>query len=743
MFEDDRCSAMLKAICLSAILLLLFSSGQADPPAFQGGSALSNKPFADDSLIPNVAAISPGEQWDRFRIMIWQYRTAVQRDIDLYREAGFTGFHIDRGIGQEKAVAFARENSLPYYVDHAAGKGILHLTKQTGLEMILRKHELIPRPQSLVDLATIAEMKRLLNENIEVTKNGPVLAYSFDDEISLGSFNSPAEVDNSPQSIAGFRLWLREKYGKVESLNESWGIELSSFENAEPVSFETIRAAHSIGPFSNWKLARWMDWRSYMDSQFASVLGDLTKFTNELDPKTPAGFVGGQQPSAYGGYDYEKLCRSVQFMEAYDIGGTNEILRSFWGGKERRPFVQTWFSTGEAKRDSWFLWYYLVHGNRGVIAWPDLGEAKGGSWFREGKGLLPHIKELAATSREVQSAVSESILARGTRFDPDPIAVFYSMPSIRASWVTDVIPHGRTWPNRSSGLDNSCQSAGKNRVAWFKILEDCGFQYNVVSAGQVAADHLIEHGYRVLILNRALCLSDEEISALKRFVESGGTIIADHWAGLLDENGNGRKVPNRIDEFFGINRKEVKGYFGSESLCELNGEKYNSPYLERLEYDGAIRKGGIVRVGEGENRDGQTVYLDRSPLEYYDSSWRVGSGGESWRKLILEIMRDKVGLMPRVQVLESGELVPMAESLFWRKGDRQVLAIVKNPTRQGSITSLGNIGGIPNEAIQVELVFQKERTGIVDLRTGEKFADGNKISLTWKPWEALLLEMDR
>ncbi len=51
-------------------------------------------------------------------------------------------------------------------------------------------------------------------------------------------------------------------------------------------------------------------------------------YANGLDPSVPGGFVGGQAPSAYGGYDYAKLAKKVQFVEAYDDGSAPEILRS-------------------------------------------------------------------------------------------------------------------------------------------------------------------------------------------------------------------------------------------------------------------------------------------------------------------------------------------------------------------------------------------------------------------------------
>ena len=42
--------------------------------------------------------------------------------------------------------------------------------------------------------------------------------------------------------------------------------------------------------------------------------------TNGIDGTVPAGFVGGQAPSPWGGYDWRKLSKAVQWVECYDIG---------------------------------------------------------------------------------------------------------------------------------------------------------------------------------------------------------------------------------------------------------------------------------------------------------------------------------------------------------------------------------------------------------------------------------------
>lgn len=763
----DGCSRGRWAARTAKNVLLLIGFVACLGGAVECAASAPEKPQA-------VPYVRPKPIWDRFRVLVWQYKTSAPTDWETYRRAGIWGFHIDRGASKEKYVRFARRQGMPYYVDHAADKGYLHLTDRTGRRDIMRKKTVLERPWSLADPKTIDVLKGHLQRNVAVTKDGPVLAYAFDDEISLGVFTSPAEVDASPRSVAAYRDWLRAEYGNVERLNRTWGTRLRSFEEAEPVSFEAVRRDHTEPPFARWNLARWMDWRSYMDTQFSGVLADLTRYTNRLDPSTPAGFVGGQQPAPYGGYDYAKLARSVQWVEAYDIGGTCEILRSLWAWPERRPYVQTWFSAGDAKRDAWFLWYYLLHGCRGVIAWP---HREGKSWFHWGKEgrLAPFIAANAETIREVQGPVSEPILDPRTRFEADPIALYYSHPSVQATWAMDVVTHKGTWPNRSSSLDNANQSAGRNRVAWMKLLEDCGYQYDVVTAEQVAAGHLDGAGYRVLVLNRVAALSDAEAAAIRRFVERGGTIIADHLTGVLDEHGVGRPEGGALDDLFGIHRDESRGYLDGRHITEIDGERYRRPFLERLRYDGALRYRGIViyergtraaggRAGERVERAdvviarragrGRAVYLNLTNIAYLDAGKRMGEFGRTWRELLGGLL-EAAGLEPRGRVLaggpsttpradlnpsEAGEPVPMAELVYWRNGDRLILGLVKNPVRGASISGPGAVHDVTGEPIDVRIVLSRPLQRIRDLRTGEYVPDGRVIRTRWKPWEALVYE---
>ncbi|MFX0203061.1 MAG: beta-galactosidase trimerization domain-containing protein [Candidatus Hodarchaeota archaeon] len=710
-----------------------------------------------------VRAIPSRVEWNRFKILVWQYKTSVLSDIFLYRHVGLGGFHIDRGHGKDDLVKFSLKERFPYYVDHAAGKGILYL-KKNNLPPVIGKRDLAVRPYSLSNQETIEILKGYLSRNISATKDGCVLAYAFDDEISLGHFTTPCDVDVHPSSLKWFREWLQQRYEGIHELNSHWGTDFNSFDTVMPQGFEEIRKRISNRRVSGWNLSPWMDFRHFMDFQFASVLAELTRYTNSIDPTTPAGFVGGQAPSPWGGYDYAMMSRAVQWMEAYDIHGTNEILRSFWN-QERRPRMQTFFSSKNPKLDSWFLWYYMLHGNQAVIAWPE-------AWFRTAEHeIAPWVLDLKGTFEEVQGPTSEVIVDPNTVFDPDPIGIYYSHPSIQAGWAMDALTHGSTWTNRQGSIDNENQSKGVLRKVWCKTLEDIGFQYDFISYLDVEEGKADLSKFKVIILPKTICLSSREADALKTFVSKGGILVADYLCGLLDEHGKARQQ-GALDELFGVKRKDSKGYMNGKALTEIDGEKYHQPFLERFPYyNGAFRYKDIVVFERGTKHTskaeaieinsilglfqgpsvlirnsvgkGLTFYLNLSPMEYWDQERRFSKYGDEWRKIVLNILQE-AGLQPtRVKVYENGNHANMIECLYWKNGDQNYLGLVKNPTMEKERSSIGKIKpmqGITGKETEIELEFTSA-VGLVNLRTRKYLGTGKVFHDRFKPWEGNLYEI--
>jgi Beta-galactosidase trimerisation domain/Beta-galactosidase len=702
--------------------------------------------------LKDVPAIRQRAEWRRFIILVWQWQNDVREDGRLYDLAGLHGFHIDRGATKDDLVRLSRRRRFPYYVDHAAGKGILHLTDDLR-ESVIGKESLLVRPHSLADPNTIELIKSLLRVNVATTSKGLVYAYAFDDEISLGSFNNPAEVDVHPLSLRWYRQWLQHRYGTIQNLNKAWGTSNASFEKVEPVGFEEVRKSSSDFRFSKWDLSRWMEWRHFMDYQFAQVLADLTRYTNKLDPRTPAGFVGGQQPSAYGGYDYAFLCRAVQWMEAYDDGGTNEILRSFWN-RPRRIHAQTYVASARYENNVWTLWHRLAHGNQLTIAWPE-------GWMltnSSGERLLsPKIQQLTTAFREIQGAASEFIVHPNSYLETDPIGLYYSHPSIRVGWVMDSTVHGASWPRRSSEMDSDNLSSGRLRVSWCKILEDLGYQYEFISYLDVQERRIdLSKRFKVIILPQTICLSDREVSALSEFVKSGGMLIADTLCGLLTETGRGRRA-GALDDLFGIRRDESRGYLDGRGIAEIHAEYSSKPFPERLRaYDGSLRYRSMVVFERGTRAAsgfaagatetaqvliqkktglGQSLYLNLTPLAYEYFPYRLAEMGKAWREVVAKA-HNNIGLRPRVEVVEDSGNELWMEALLWRNGNRYCLAILKNvsPSEDGVASAVDSAR--KTLTVRINLPVKSLRNS----RTGKVFGDVASFTDEFNTLEANLYE---
>lgn len=681
-----------------------------------------------------VQTVPPPKAWDHFLMLVWQFQTDVTKDQALYESVNLRGFHIDRE--SDKLKAFAKSSGWPFYVDHAAGKGILHLGKLA--DPILKQREVVARPNSLADPKTMERLKKLLSDNVSSAKGSPVVGYAFDDEISTGNFVSPVETDGSPLSVAAYRRFLESAYGSIQALNTQYGTTYADFASIEPRSYEAYRGQLKPDTLGKVNLSAWCDWRSFMDTQWADTLAELTRYSNSIDPETPAGYVGGHTPCAYGGQDYRKLTRSVQWMEAYDIGATNEILRSFWD--QKRPRVQTFFSSKKPKQDAWFLWYYLCHGNRAVICWPD-------GWFKGGK-VADHIAANAETFKEIQGPVSRKIVD-GT-FVHDPIAIYYSQPSIQVTWALDAVTHGKTWPNRSSSMEDGLSTASLTRIGWVKTLEDLGFQAKFVHQDHLLGGALDREGFKVLVLNRALCLSSAEAAAIKAFAAKGGTVVADHLCGIYDEHGKARDQ-GALDDLFGVRHDLAKGILGGNTLTEADAEKAGGFSLKSWAVDGAALYKGLPAFERGLTaaagaksesaqgtpvwvRSGRHAYLNSSPAGYLLK--RGQPEMKEWLDQVSGLLGG-AGLKPRVSFSLGGEPARMTEGIFWRNSDRMTLCVLQNLDRHAVIDGFGATqGNLGDARLKLKLSFASPVKGLTNERTGKALGNGRDFEDDYAPWEA-------
>ena len=460
-------------------------------------------------------------RWNTWIYMPWRYQWTIgtgEAGGRFCRDFGFNGGFTDHGEGP---LDWLERWNLRFYNDHTAGKGDLYLhgsENKANFQPDQRNPRAIrhgtdgPRP---IDARLTRRLRDRVAASIAALRASPLrVAYALDDEISWGSLRHAAALADQRRR-RGLPALARRRITEAE---------------APKAAFVTpdFALAQLDRPLGQLDFSPLLDRLSYQDSVWANLIRELVEHANRIDPETPCGFVGGQAPNIWGGYDYAKLAKAIQFIEAYDLGSAQEILRSFNPGNAWAQ-VTTHFHNDRLgiESDIWQSWYYFAHGNRGMIGWVE-------GWF-DGTKPRPWLEQYKATLQELGSVQGPKLA--GARWIHDGVAIYYSHPSIQVSWCLDIEPHGKTWVNR--GDDHRLGTSHNVRKAWEYLLADSGIQYNFL-----AYDELIRRGvpaeYKVLILPACYALSDAEARRIREFCRAGGTVIADFACGLFDQHGKGR-----------------------------------------------------------------------------------------------------------------------------------------------------------------------------------------------------------
>ncbi|AGA29612.1 beta-galactosidase trimerization domain-containing protein [Singulisphaera acidiphila] len=660
-------------------------------------------------------------RWNTWLYMPWRYRWSIgtgDAGGRFCRDYGINGGFTDHGEGPLDWLA---RWELPFYNDHTAGKGDLYLRgaeKKANFQAYQRDPRAVrqgadgPRP---LDSDRLRQVRDRVTTNITRLRTSPQrVAYALDDEISWGALVTPLPWRLN-DGDATYQRWLDTYYG-------------GKAPKAEYVTPDFVLDQLNR-PLGQLDFSPLLDRLTYNDSTWAYFLGELVEHANRTDPTTPCGFVGGQSPSIWGGYDYAKLSKKIQFIEAYDLGSAQEILRSFNPGNAW-PQVTTHFHNEKLGTDNdiWQSWYYFAHGNRGMIGWVDE------SWFN-GTTPRPWLDRYKATLRELGSVQGPKL--NGARWIHDGVAIYYSHPSIQVSWCLDIEPHGKTWVNRND--DHRLGTSHNVRKAWEYLLADSGVQYNFL-----AYDELIRRGvpgeYQVLILPACYALSDVEAKRINEFCQAGGTVIADFACGLFDQHGKARKR-GALDDLFGVAHDgglTKRDLFGGALWVETNQDagydfkRYRTLFETvncRLEGGFAVaeRRTGIQnvrRVGRG-----TAVYLNLSPQRYLQYR-EEGTTTDAHRSTFLRhVIPD--GRPPRVVVTRGGQRPPQCEVTYWTKGDRTYVFIFRNVPVNATPTGGGGAVGLATSLETLDVELAADVRDAINERSGKALGAGRNFQFSF------------
>ncbi|HEX3998592.1 MAG TPA: beta-galactosidase trimerization domain-containing protein [Pirellulales bacterium] len=709
---------MIRAICFMVLFLApVRSFAQDDAYAKYVTTSRDFQPVKQDK----AWALKAFPSWT---VMPWYYQWNIGFNDASGRfqiENGMNGSFCDRG--SDGRLDWIDKFQLRFYMDHTAGKGDLH---QGADEFIRRYKSRIEgtgvRVQPVND-AMLARLEKIMRGNIGEVERSPFRgAYALDDEISWGHFTHPSMWRLTDDGTA-YAKWQTEIYGTSAPKWTSW------------IGYNDILPKLRQWDIAHFDASQLMDQWTFNDSYWLNFIGDLVAYSNTLDPATPCGFVGGQAPSAFGGYDYAKLMRKVQYLESYNAGDSQSIIRGL-NPHNALPAVTTFFYTSSA--DSiWQTWKYLANGNKGFICWVE-------HWF-DGKTPRPWIAEVGPHWKEAEK-VSQKL--SGAEWIDDGVALYYNHASIQLGWIMDAESHGKTWINRNG--DDRLGGSHLVRHAWINMLRDEGIQF-----GWLSYVDLIQHGvpakYKVLILPATLCLSDAEAREIKKFCAGGGTVIADYLPGLWDQHGKGRAGGGVLDEMFGVRHdpKMTAGdIFGNRLWCETDQDanfgyktydelltRGNTSIKDASGFDKAVRSMGVAhatRFGKG-----TAVLMNLSP-QWYNAYRVAGSAAAAKRSVFMKPLHD-AGIRRWVEIKNPGDEEFGYEITYWSIAGRTFAFVVMEPEIAVSGVGGGNAVGLKTATQPITLHFAAPIRDARDERSGKSLGSGADFPFDWKLNEAVVV----
>lgn len=411
------------------------------------------------------------------------------------------------------------------------------------------KKDLVRIP-CLNDAAFWIETEARMLPELEQNKVFAPISYYANDEGSLTCYTNELDLCFCPNCLEGMRAWLKTAYPSLEDLNASWGTSYSDWNSVTPYTFEEADSAREF--------ASWGDHRRFMELTFAGSYEKIARIIRSVDPAGIIRMSGCQETTPYTGYDYYLLHRHIGYFEAYGSGNQFELHRSF-----ARPgtIIGAWLGYGaKGMTVKHAMWEAMFHGITLI------------SIFIEPSILNPDFTffsggiDMGDAAKEMRRGGIGKLLLHTAARDNLGIAVHYSVAS-----------HHGTYARKDYPRFNAA------RQGWLEVLEDAGYQYDMIATQQIESDELACRKFKVLILPYSIALSPAETTAILRFAQNGGTVVADMQTGIMDEHCK-LHASGSLDGLFGIERfgHRTRPFSGDDCIRAVDGFEYPSLNAELL-----------------------------------------------------------------------------------------------------------------------------------------------------------------
>ncbi|HJE50401.1 MAG TPA: beta-galactosidase [Tessaracoccus flavescens] len=409
---------------------------------------------------------------------------------------------------------------------------------------------------------------------------------------------------------AAFRVWLRERYGSLDRLNDAWNTMFWShrYSDWEQIVPPNALTEHWRGPRYTAFPVITLDYQRFIsDSMLANYRDELAAI-REFDPETPAttNFMG-----LFRHLDYHRWAERLDFVswDNYPRGMRDEarmalahdLMRGLKGGQpfwvmEQTPTITASRDVNPVKRPGvvgLWSWQGIAHGADAMLYF-QMRQSRGACEKYHG-AVLDHsgrtdtrtFREVAALGAELSSSGEHIVGAR----TPARVALIFDWQSWWLTELTDGL-------NRH--VDYSDVVLRHYKAAW-----RLGAQVDVIAAESDLS------GYDVVLAPCLHMLRDDIVERLEAVVARGGAVVTGFYSGRADVNTNAF----------------TRGDYGP--LDHLTGVRVEE--TDSLEPGTALRLSGADGALQGELVAEILTCLNAEPVVVYGQEFYAGTAAVSRR----------------------------------------------------------------------------------------------------------------
>jgi len=483
-----------------------------------------------------------------------------------------------------------------------------------------------------------------------------VPAYSSHEEMRAGDYGS------TEAGRTAFREYLKARYSAdVATASKIWGKPYSTWEEFAPISIEEARKGN--------KASAWKDYRDFVDDTWNrfSVTG-FGEAVKRGDGKAAAGCNATYRISPITGYNWSDIIRETYFGLEYlwqdDI--FPEVRRSFIPGTLGH-FIGY---SHDAAVFNYEAWYATLHGSKGLVNYNtfDLSVPwMNWSWLHPTYAPTQRTLWWQETVRELTGGIGRLLME--SRRENNRVAILFSHDSMQRLYFDD----DRT--DNVGGVYGLLFRASLNNFQ--DILESLAMQYDYVDEKGIRSGTLVN--FSVVILPMTVALNERTIEFLQKFVQDGGTIIADSGTAFFDGNINRRSDDRFLRDVFGISIVSPELEKAKYSEVASRGGWLNHGFTaasfpviggrSHIRLDGGVQAGeysdGIPALISMSHGKGQAVFLNFVPAVKEQNILLLG-----------KILRD-AGVKAPVEIVSDKGQVRDVECVRFKRGPVTILALQK------------------------------------------------------------------